>query len=573
MAGAATLISNKEFNIATTTLEQFADLYVAEANLKDPEDWADDFKRNPLFKDKLGMTVSDFMDESTTGVNPYKALYDDVFERFTDEGFKGKDLENKLSNALTEIRSKFQVLQDNHNNNIIVNRLNKKELKPVQEVPKLVKTVGRKGVQWIDPSKMGEVQYKLLQHAKNNPEDSNKVRLAILGIYTGFRPNELGVLNVGDITNLETSMLPGISLDQNRVKNKNLMNVALSPTAYAIMQQQMEALQASGIELTQDTKLFANIPEVMEFDGDKHTPKADVAINKVLKNIKVQDISGFYDKSQPNKNTLTSYDFRRSLATTSGKGFLNFSYDETGGAIGRPAAVGVMQASYDNPPPGQFATVEAGKVQMSVADFYSKSFEKFTGIMIPPNSKIDPNTDFLRVALEGKKLKYVPDDESIKITQYVDPQQVKKVTTVPAKEGAAAKLKKKVITTWDDMPPHLKGIFKGGGKAVGFVTTKVFPPTAGIIAGTTAYEEAIAKGTSKPLAAVQAGFVGASEFAPVSITDVKDVAGFVDRNRDFYEEQRETVDRETRLKLPKNQPEYGAGELTTYDESFLTQPN
>ena len=123
------------------------------------------------------------------------------------------------------------------------------------------------------------------------------------------------------------------------------------------------------------------------------------------------------------------------------------------------------------------------------------------------------------------------------------------------------------------MPPHLKGIFKGGGKAVGFVTTKVFPPTAGIIAGSAAYEEAIAKGTSKPLAAVQAGFVGASEFAPVSITDVKDVAGFVDRNREFYEQQRETTKREAQLKLPKNQPEYGTGEFTTYDESFLTQPN
>ena len=42
MAGSSKLIASKEFNIYTTTLEQFADLYVAEANLKDPEDWAND---------------------------------------------------------------------------------------------------------------------------------------------------------------------------------------------------------------------------------------------------------------------------------------------------------------------------------------------------------------------------------------------------------------------------------------------------------------------------------------------------------------------------------------------------
>tara|TARA_Y100001937_G_scaffold128606_1_gene206173 strand:- start:1960 stop:3666 length:1707 start_codon:yes stop_codon:yes gene_type:complete len=568
MAGTATLIANKQFDINTTTLNQFADLYVAEANLKDPQVWAAEFRRNPLFKDSLKMTVGEYMDTISKGTNPYVVLYDEVSDRFIDEGFKGKELADKISNALTDIRSKLQVLEDNHNNNVIVKRLDKEQVFAVKEAPKLVKTTGKKGVEWIDPSKMGELQYKLLQHAKKNPEDSDRVRLAFLGLYTGFRPNELGVLNIGDITNLESSMLPGISLDQSRVKNKNLMNVALSPSAYAIIQQQMEALQAAGIEITKDTKLFENIPEVMKYENNTHKPDADKAINKILSKIKVPNISGFYDKSKPNKDTITSYAFRRSYGTVTGKGYLNFSYDQSGSAIGRPAAEGAMQAAYDNPPPGQFATLKAGQVQMSVADFYQRSFQKFAGIDIPPNFKIDPNTDFIRVALEGKKIKYVPEKDFDTVTEYVDPQTVKQAPE--KKKAAGAGIKKKIIQTWDDMPPHLKNIFKGGGKVMSFAAQKLASPAAGTLVGMAAYEEAIAQGTSQPRAIAKAAAIGATEFLPVSFTDVKDTVGFIDKNREFYEEQRGTVNREALLKLPKNQPEYGTGEFTTYD-NFLTK--
>ena len=128
MAGTATLIANKQFDINTTTLNQFADLYVAEANLKDPQVWAAEFRRNPLFKDSLKMTVGEYMDTISKGTNPYVVLYDEVSDRFIDEGFKGKELADKISNALTDIRSKLQVLEDNHNNNVIVKRLDKEQV-------------------------------------------------------------------------------------------------------------------------------------------------------------------------------------------------------------------------------------------------------------------------------------------------------------------------------------------------------------------------------------------------------------------------------------------------------------
>jgi hypothetical protein len=176
---------------------------------------------------------------------------------------------------------------------------------------------------------------------------------------------------------------------------------------------------------------------------------------------------------------------------------------------------------------------------MSVADFYQRSFQKFAGIDIPPNFKIDPNTDFIRVALEGKKIKYVPEKDFDTVTEYVDPQTVKQAPE--KKKAAGAGIKKKIIQTWDDMPPHLKNIFKGGGKVMSFAAQKLASPAAGTLVGMAAYEEAIAQGTSQPRAIAKAAAIGATELLPVSFTDVKDTVGFIDKNREFYEEQRGTV--------------------------------
>ena len=135
-------------------------------------------------------------------------------------------------------------------------------------------------------------------------------------------------------------------------------------------------------------------------------------------------------------------------------------------------------------------------------------------------------------------------------------------------EGFAALLKALNLK-----PTSLKTIAKVVMPKVLKATNVVFPPAGAAFIGTSVYQEAKAEGMGTPLALGKATAIGATEFLPVSITDVKDTVGFINKNKEYYDKQRETTKRETELSLPKNQPEYGAGETTSYDETFLTQPN
>jgi len=553
MAGTPQLIKDPTFNVYETTLRDFIDMYVSEKKLADPEKYASDFKKLKGLEEFLDQPVAEIFSQAKEGNNVYAKFYDATMQRLKEEGLEGDKLEKRAGSAIRHVKSKFQVLQNNYEANLAKQMLvTDVDIVKARITPK--KQAERGASTFINPNKAGELQFKLMKHARDFPEDSGKVRLALTALHTGYRPIELGALEIRDLTNVKGAASSGIFIDAGRTKAGSMMNIPIGPRTYALLQQQLEALKNQGVELTSRTKLF-------------QVNEADAVINKLLKKISVPGIRGSYANLDKPINHITSYDFRRMYATASE--MLGFSEEQAGKAIGRTTGKSA-QSKYVAPPPGIFKEQQT-LVSRTVDSYYFNQLAPFFKGQIPKGMVLDPNSDLIKVAQQNAKFRAIDADASVVITEHVNPSTVAYQTS-PIKDDVASgePTKSKEIKGYKDIPEYLKSV----------VTPKVlktagviFPPAGAIYVGTSTFKEAKAEGMGVLPAVAKATAIGATEFLPVSYTDVKDTVGFIDRNKEYYEQQREAVRRESRLSLPKNQPEYGAGETTSYDETFLTQPN
>lgn len=490
MAAKSYLVKNPKFDVNETTLKDFITIYAKEnAKLKDPDKYIKQFTNVKSLQPFLDRPMSVLFETSKNpNDNPYAQFYDQEVARVgTGE---------ELSNSIRPVKSKYQILQDNYNQNLaskgLVSDIDITGARITPDKPKAKATK-----QIVKPRLMGEFQIQLMQDVAKNPKNASMARASLILMNTGMRPNEILKLKAGDIQFIEGSAAPGIV--QRSTKTGAVANVALGPRSYALFQQQMADMQAQGIEIKANTPLFKDID--------------DTVLTKYLKTIKVPGI--IEDVATGAKfDTITSYDFRRLNATAAYN--LRIGSDEArtakGSIAGKTAEVG-----YISPEPGFFEP-EATKIPNTIDNYYFNLLQDKVAIggKLPPNMVLDPNTDVFKVASGQEKFKTMAADQKYSIQTLVEAPEVTFEKTVTSKPDDAPKARAK---GFGDLPPHIRATLKGMLKTAAFV----FPPVGAIMT----YNEAKAEGFDT----LESAALASTEFAPLSYGDVKaarDVAGFID---------------------------------------------
>lgn len=496
MAGEATLITNPDFDVNTTTLKKFIDMY------QDESGNSADYKKKFLNLTKKGKPLEKYLN------SPIKDIFEDgdAFANFYDSEAKRLDVTtDTFKNSIRPVSSYFKVLEDNYNKN-----LEKKGIAPTgtsifsgRVIPD--KPAAKSVEQIVKPRFMGKFQVELMKDVARNPKNASLARASLVLMNTGMRPNEILGLKAGDIQFVEGSAGPGLV---RRASKTGRLNVALGPRSYAILQQQLADLQSQGIEIKANTPLFKGID--------------DKVLTPYLKTIKVPGIVELADGTI--KDTITSYDLRRLHATAAYN--LRITPDEARTAKGSVAGKSV-EIQYIAPEPGMFEP-EALEIPSKIDNYYFNLLQNEGDIQklylqggMPPNYVLDPNTDVFRVATGQAKFKVMPNDKRYPVKTLVQAPKVdpKAVFEREVDTNQADVEPKGLIEKFDDLPPHIKSTLKGILKT----TAVVFPPVGALMT----FSEAKAEGFDT----VESAALASTEFAPLSYGDVKaaqDVAGFID---------------------------------------------
>ena len=249
MASAATKIKNPDFNVNTTTLDEFIDMYIEESKPKDPVKYASDFRGIKSLKPFLNKPIAELVEASADPkTSPYGKFYDAKFKELGDT--------KKFSSAVRKVKSAFTVIQDNYDQNVNFLKLPKTNIDLLSGRITPKKIPGRGKTVNVDPDLVGELQVGIMEHVKKFPADAEIGRAIFMTMYTGLRPQEITGLRVGDIVFKQGSASAGIKQLDTKMQKVAGINVPIGPYTYALAQQQMLRLSEQGVELTSNTPLF-----------------------------------------------------------------------------------------------------------------------------------------------------------------------------------------------------------------------------------------------------------------------------------------------------------------------------
>jgi hypothetical protein len=388
-----------------------------------------------------------------------------------------------------------------------------------------------------NPGLLGEWLVKLDEYGKKNPQDVGIVKALEAQMHMGLRP--------GEIMNAPASALrppekrsaswgffldtdtPGVKMDEN-------LNIAVGPRTYNIMQ------QALAVSPANDRNLFVNP------DG---SPIGKGEMTRVIKQIKVPGIMTDELTGQKLDALQEAYDARRmwvTLALNEFPGEGNRVGAAQGRAVGAVTKGGGAVKEYYSPSPGFYS-----KAATTVPDtidswlFEARTDELPERMQPPEGQRISFATDFTGPQLSPV---FEPKDAPIKVgdlearfiepapkTEVIRPEAaapatpaVPQPTTAPASvDEAYPGMAEKAAAKGVDLDKLLNGIADRlpGPVKKAFGPLMIGATTAAAVATQTKVSEAAEQaGVPKPLAEAAGTVAGASEFAPITYSDVEAMA-------------------------------------------------
>jgi len=533
MAATATLIKNPDFNVNTTTLNEFIDMYIEESKPKDPVKYASDFRGIKSLKPFLNKPIAELVEASADPkTSPYGKFYDTKFKELGDT--------KKFSSAVRKVKSSFTVIQDNYDQNVNFLKLPKTNIDLLSGRITPKKIPGRGKTVNVDPDLVGELQVGIMEHVKKFPADSEIGRAIFMTMYTGLRPQEITGLRVGDIVFKQGSASAGIKQLDTKMQKVAGINVPIGPYTYALAQQQMLRLSEQGVELTSNTPLFT-------------MPKKKLAdeMTRVLKNINVPGIRVVAETGEA-LDTITAYDLRR-LYLTGGDGE-GFSEEQLDKSVGRATGKTETSKTYVSPVAGKYKEAQT-QVSKRMNDFYFRQLENQVSknTPLPDRHRLDFNNDLIKVALGEVELQSVPINQDVVIKTYIEPSKIKyekAEVSAPTPDDEDVQFGENKLK----LPKHLADVFKPIIKGL---------PYVGFGLGVAE----VARTSKLSAEEYQYGYFGkiprvvyetVSTVAPVDPTlgmagqklfPTKEEAQASVESKDFYEEQREETRKQIRSQL------------------------
>ena len=500
-----------DFNPKETTLRQVIGDYAEASRAKGSKLTGFEDK---LFKSKALQTYLD---------NPVTELFD---------GHWG-DADNPLIKVLNSVGEKsrggyYSAIASIESN--VFRQINR--LRFNEEYTKLTDTVARpeKGVKYTskfgyNPERLGSFHANLVEYVKNNPDSKPIANALLFQLYTGFRPNAAGGLTPLNIQRPQVRGGPhGIFISGSQLGAKGSpINVPLTRRAMAVLQSQetFNENKFGGQQFIFQKKSGKEIKPIDDKDITGLLKKMQKA-NLIPEGLKV-DVTGVSPKSSSN---LTAYDLRRLHATT--LAFLQVPIEKAAMLTGRVVGGGGEQARYIGVSPGVFnpkgAALDANKLTDYMYQEYSRVVPGGTEAAEKDKKFLSKNRD---VFSPNEPIEFVkPETDTFRGT-YGQGTKLVQTTDADFIEGDYTVLDDKPVATIEDASDATKKWFQEAGgtlKTVGKQVIKKLP----IVAAGLAYKEAEAKGMST----AESVIYGASEFLPVSASDVDTAGAFVKKARE-----------------------------------------